>query len=59
MPCAYSSRKVNNYRICPIGIEIIHGRDRVVQNYTWAGPLYSYPSLSLGVRLEYKDAAHV
>jgi hypothetical protein len=29
------------YRICPIRIEIIHGRHRVVQIYTWAGPLYS------------------
>ena len=33
--------KVKNYRICPIRIEIIHGRHRVVQIYTWAGPLYS------------------
>ena len=41
MPCVYSSRKVKNYRICPIRIEIIHGRHRVVQIYTWAGPLYS------------------
>jgi hypothetical protein len=32
---------VKNYRICPIRIEIIHGRHRVVQIYTWAGPLYS------------------
>jgi hypothetical protein len=30
---------VKNYRICPIRIEIIHGRHRVVQIYTWAGPL--------------------
>jgi hypothetical protein len=30
-----------NYRICPIRIEIIHGWHRVVQIYTWAGPLYS------------------
>ena len=41
MPCVYSSRKVKNDRICPIRIEIIHGRHRVVQIYTWAGPLYS------------------
>ena len=41
MPCVYSSRMVKNYRICPIRIEIIHGRHRVVQIYTWAGPLYS------------------
>jgi hypothetical protein len=34
MPCAHSSRKVNNYRICPIRIEIIHGRHRVVEIYT-------------------------
>jgi hypothetical protein len=33
---------VKNYRICPIRIEIIHGRHRVVQIYTWAGPLYTY-----------------
>jgi uncharacterized protein YfbU (UPF0304 family) len=39
MPCEYSSRMVKNYRICPIRIEIIHGRHRVVQIYTWAGPL--------------------
>jgi hypothetical protein len=32
---------VTNYRICPIRIEIIHVRHRVVQTYTWAGPLYS------------------
>ena len=38
MPCVYSSRMVKNYRICPIRIEIIHGRHRVVQIYTWAGP---------------------
>jgi hypothetical protein len=37
----YSSRMVKNYRICPLRIEIIHGRHRVVQTYTWAGPLYS------------------
>jgi hypothetical protein len=37
MPCAYSSRMVKNYRICPIKAEIIHGRHRVVQIYTWAG----------------------
>jgi hypothetical protein len=30
-----------NYRICLIRIEIIHSRHRVVQIYTWAGPLYS------------------
>jgi hypothetical protein len=41
MPCVYSSRMVKNYRICPIRIEIIHGRHRVVQIYTWAGPFYS------------------
>jgi hypothetical protein len=40
MMCAYSARMVNNFRICPIRIEIIHGRHRVVQIYTWAGPLY-------------------
>jgi hypothetical protein len=33
---------VKQYRICPIRIEINHGRHRVVQIYTWAGPLYSY-----------------
>ena len=79
MPCVYSSRMVKNYRICPIRIEIIHGRHRVVQIYTWAGALYSmagielckfthglglyilrfYPSLSLGVKFEYKAPAHV
>jgi RES domain-containing protein len=31
MPCVYSSRNVKKYRICPIRIEIIHGRHRVVQ----------------------------
>jgi hypothetical protein len=41
MPCVYSSRMVKNCRICPIRIEIIDGRHRVVQIYTWAGPLYS------------------
>ena len=41
MPCVCSSRMVKNYRIFPIRIEIIHGRHRVVQMYTWAGPLYS------------------
>ena len=41
MPCAYNSRMVKNYHICPIRIEIIHGRHRVVQIYTRAGPLYS------------------
>ena len=41
MLCVYSSQMVKNYRICPIRIEIIHGRHRVVQIYTWAGPLYS------------------
>jgi hypothetical protein len=44
MTCVYSSRMVNNYRICPIRIEIIHR---------------CYPSLSLGVRFEYKGPAHV
>ena len=44
MPCVYSSRKFKNYRICPIRIEIMHGRHRVVQNYTWAGPLYFWIS---------------
>ena len=39
--CVYSSRMVKNRRICPIRIEIIHGRHRGVQIYTWAGPLYS------------------
>jgi hypothetical protein len=32
---------VKNDRISPIRIKIIHGRHRVVQIYTWAGPLYS------------------
>jgi hypothetical protein len=41
MPCEYSSRMVKKYRICPIRIEIIHDRHRVVQIYTWTGPLYS------------------
>jgi hypothetical protein len=41
MLCVYSLRMVKNYRICPIRIEIIHGRHRVVQIDTWAGPLYS------------------
>jgi hypothetical protein len=48
MPCVYSSRMVKNYRICPIRIEIIHGRHRVVQIYTWAGPLYG---LGLYIRI--------
>ena len=39
--CVYISRMVKSYRICPIRIEIIHGRHRVVQIYTKAGPLYS------------------
>ena len=39
--CVYISRMVKSYRICPIRIEIIHGRHRVVQIYTWAGSLYS------------------
>jgi hypothetical protein len=55
MPCVYSSRMVKNYRICPIRMEIIHGRHRVVQIYTWAGPLYSYTIL----KFEYKGPAHV
>ena len=61
MPCVYSSQMVKKYRICPIRIEIIHGRHRVVQIYTWAGPyiLRFYPSLSLGVKFEYKGSAHV
>jgi RES domain-containing protein len=46
MPCVYSSRMVKKSRICPIRIEIIHGRHRVVQIYTWAGPLYSNFTLS-------------
>jgi hypothetical protein len=46
--CVYSSRMVKNYRICPIRIEIIHDRHRVVQIYTWAG-----------VKFEYKGPAHV
>ena len=50
MPCVYSSRMVKNYRICPIRIEIIHGRHRVVQICTWAGPL---------LKFEYKGPAHV
>jgi hypothetical protein len=33
MACVYSSRLIKNYRICPIRIEIIHGRHRVVQIY--------------------------
>ena len=36
----YEWLKITVY-ICPIRIEIIHGRHRVVQIYTWAGPLYS------------------
>jgi hypothetical protein len=44
MPCVYSSRKVKNYRICPIRIEIIHGGHRVVQIYTWAEPLTRWQS---------------
>jgi hypothetical protein len=32
---------MQSYRIRSIRIEIIHGRHRVVQIYTWAGPLYS------------------
>jgi hypothetical protein len=39
-----------NYRICPVRIEIIHGRHRVVQIYTW---------LTLGEKFEYKGPAHV
>ena len=58
MPCVYSSRMVNHYRICPIKIEIIHGRHRVVQIYTWARPLYSNFT-PLGVKFEYKGPAHV
>jgi hypothetical protein len=34
MPCVYSSRMVKNYRFCPIRIEIIHDRHRVVQIFT-------------------------
>ena len=45
MPCVCSSRMVKNYRICPIRIEIIHGRHRVV--------------LTLEVKFEYKGPAHV
>jgi hypothetical protein len=33
MLCVYSSRMVKHYRICPIRMEIIHGRHRVVQIY--------------------------
>ena len=40
MLCAYSSRMVKNYCICPIRIEIIHGRHRVVQIYTYGLGLY-------------------
>ena len=39
--CVNSSRMVTNFRIFPIRIEIIHGRHRVVQIYTWDVPLYS------------------
>jgi hypothetical protein len=35
MPCVCSSRMVKKYRICPIRIEIIHGRHRVVQICTF------------------------
>ena len=41
MPCVYSWRKVKNYRFCPIRIEIIHGRHRVMQIYKCVWPLYS------------------
>ena len=61
MPCVYSSRKVKNDRICPIRIEIIHGRNRVVQIYTWVDLyiLRFYPLLPLRVKFEYKGPAHV
>ena len=36
MPCVYSSRMVKNYRICPIRIEIIHGRHELFLNFTIA-----------------------
>ena len=45
MPCVYSSQMVKNYRICPIRIEIIHGKHRVVQIYTWAGPMCKFVQL--------------
>ena len=42
MPCVYSSRMVKNYRICPIRIEIIHGRQ-------------SYANLHMGWALIFLD----
>ena len=62
MPCVYISRKVKNDRICPIRIEIIHGRHRVVCKFTHGLGLYIlrfYPSLPLRVKFEYKGPAHV
>jgi hypothetical protein len=35
MPCVYSSRMVKNYRICPIRIEIIHGRHELFLKYSY------------------------
>jgi hypothetical protein len=31
MPCVYNSRKVKNYRFCPIRIKIIHGKSEKKQ----------------------------
>ena len=35
IPCAYSSWSVKNYLICPIRIELIHGRHRVVPAWNY------------------------
>jgi hypothetical protein len=40
MPCVYSSRKVKNDRICPIRIEIIHGRHRGKRRGCWKKELH-------------------
>ena len=61
MPCVYSSRMVNNYRICPIRIEKFMAGIELCK-FTHGLGLYIprfYPSLSLGVKFEYKGPAHV
>ena len=57
--CVYSSRKVKNYRICPIRIEIIHVRHRVVQilHMGWAFVFLDFTPRFRS--LEYKGPAHV
>jgi hypothetical protein len=45
-----SSRMDKNYRICPIRIEIIHGRHRVVQIMGCAFIFEFYPERKRGIK---------